>query len=108
MPGTVLAIGVLVPLTALDFGINDLADWLGMQGPGLLLTGTLTAIVFGYLVRFVAIAIGSVESSMNKVSPVSTWRPAPGAGRAACCGVSTCRWCDAASLPVPCWYSSNP
>ncbi|MGY3942261.1 ABC transporter permease [Aeromonas tecta] len=69
MPGTVLAIGVLVPLTALDFGINDLAQWLGGQGPGLLLTGTLTAIVFGYLVRFVAIAIGSVESSMGKISP---------------------------------------
>ena len=69
MPGTVLAIGVLVPLTALDFGINDLAEWLGQQGPGLLLTGTLTAIVFGYLVRFVAIAIGSVESSMGKISP---------------------------------------
>ncbi|MCH7371535.1 iron ABC transporter permease [Aeromonas sp. MR16] len=69
MPGTVLAIGVLVPLTALDFGINDLAEWLGLQGPGLLLTGTLTAIVFGYLVRFVAIAIGSVESSMGKIAP---------------------------------------
>ncbi|MGL6322847.1 ABC transporter permease [Aeromonas rivipollensis] len=69
MPGTVLAIGVLVPLTALDFGLNDLAEWFGMQGPGLLLTGTLTAIVFGYLVRFVAIAIGSVESSMGKISP---------------------------------------
>ncbi|WP_429021105.1 ABC transporter permease [Aeromonas allosaccharophila] len=69
MPGTVLAIGVLVPLTALDFAINDLAEWLGLQGPGLLLTGTITAIVFGYLVRFVAIAIGSVESSMGKISP---------------------------------------
>ncbi|WP_421351584.1 ABC transporter permease [Aeromonas veronii] len=69
MPGTVLAIGVLVPLTALDFAINDLAEWLGRQGPGLLLTGTIAAIVFGYLVRFVAIAIGSVESSMGKISP---------------------------------------
>lgn len=69
MPGTVLAIGVLVPLTALDFAINDLAEWLGRQGPGLLLTGTITAIVFGYLARFVAIAIGSVESSMGKISP---------------------------------------
>ena len=69
MPGTVLAIGVLVPLTALDFAINDLAEWLGRLGPGLLLTGTITAIVFGYLVRFVAIAIGSVESSMGKISP---------------------------------------
>ncbi|EOD54420.1 ABC transporter permease [Aeromonas molluscorum] len=69
MPGTVLAIGVLVPLTALDFGINDVAQWFGLEGPGLLLTGTLTAIVFGYLVRFVAIAIGSVESSLGKISP---------------------------------------
>jgi iron(III) transport system permease protein len=34
MPGTVLAIGVLVPLTALDFAINDLAEWLGRRGRG--------------------------------------------------------------------------
>ena len=38
-------------------------------GKTFVLTGTLTAIVFGYLVRFVAIAIGSVESSMSKISP---------------------------------------
>lgn len=69
MPGTVLAIGVLVPLTAADFGLNHLASWLGWSEPGLLLTGTLSAIVFAYSVRFVAIAVGSVESSMNKISP---------------------------------------
>jgi len=69
MPGTVLAIGVLAPLSALDFAINDLADWLHWSRPGLLLSGTLVAIVFAYVVRFAAIAIGSVESSVNKVSP---------------------------------------
>ncbi|MGL5949011.1 MAG: ABC transporter permease [Aeromonas sp.] len=69
MPGTVLAIGVLVPLTALDFSINELAERVGLTGPGLLLTGSLAAIVFGYLVRFAAIAIGSVESSLGKISP---------------------------------------
>lgn len=69
MPGTVLAIGVLVPLTSLDFAINDLALWLGLAEPGLVLTGTMTAIAFGYLVRFGAMAMGAVESSINKVSP---------------------------------------
>jgi len=69
MPGTVLAIGVLAPLSALDFAINDLADWLHWERPGLLLSGTLIAIVFAYAVRFAAIAIGAVESSVNKVSP---------------------------------------
>lgn len=69
LPGTVLAIGVLVPLTSLDFAINDAALWLGVTEPGLLFTGTMTAIAFGYLVRFGAMAIGSVESSLAKVSP---------------------------------------
>ena len=69
LPGTVLAIGVLVPLTSLDFAINDAAVWLGVTEPGLLFTGTMTAIAFGYLVRFGAMAIGSVESSLGKVSP---------------------------------------
>ena len=69
LPGTVLAIGVLVPLTSLDFAINDVAVWLGVSEPGLLFTGTIMAIMFGYLVRFSAMAIGSVESSLGKVSP---------------------------------------
>jgi len=69
LPGTVLAIGVLVPLTLLDFAINDIADWLGMTGPGLLLTGSTAALVFAFCVRFVAIAIGSVESSYKRISP---------------------------------------
>ncbi|WP_019933152.1 ABC transporter permease [Oceanimonas smirnovii] len=69
LPGTVLAIGVLVPLTMLDFAINDMALWFHLPEPGLLLTGTMTAIAFGYLVRFGAMAIGAVESSLNKVSP---------------------------------------
>ncbi|MFB2681561.1 ABC transporter permease [Shewanella mangrovisoli] len=69
LPGTVLAIGVLVPLTLLDFAINDVADWLGMTGPGLLLTGSTVALVFAFCVRFVAIAIGSVETSYKRISP---------------------------------------
>ncbi|MCS6154580.1 iron ABC transporter permease [Shewanella baltica] len=69
LPGTVLAIGVLVPLTMLDFAINDLADLLGLDGPGLILTGSVVALIFAFCVRFVAIAIGSVESSYKRISP---------------------------------------
>lgn len=69
LPGTVLAIGVLVPLTLLDFGINDLADYIGVKGPGLLLTGSVVALVFAFCVRFIAIAIGSIESSYKRISP---------------------------------------
>jgi len=69
LPGTVLAIGVLIPLSFLDHQLNELFEWLGREGPGLILSGSLFAIVVGYVVRFVAIAIGSIESSFNKVTP---------------------------------------
>jgi iron(III) transport system permease protein len=69
VPGTVVAIGVLIPLTALDLWLNDaLLSW--EQSPvGLLFSGSLVILVFGYLVRFSAIAIGSVDSSLVQVAP---------------------------------------
>ncbi|MBY5922410.1 ABC transporter permease [Ferrimonas balearica] len=69
LPGTVLAIGILIPLTRADFAINDLAEWLGLGLPGLVLSGSMVAIVFGYTVRFLAVALGSIESSFKRVSP---------------------------------------
>jgi iron(III) transport system permease protein len=69
LPGTVLAIGVLVPLTYLDFAINDVYDWFGARGPGLLFTGSVFALIFAFCVRFVAIAIGSLENSYKRISP---------------------------------------
>ncbi|WP_445778225.1 ABC transporter permease [Shewanella sp.] len=69
LPGTVLAIGVLVPLTYIDFAVNDLMQWFGTQGPGLLFTGSIFTLVFAFCVRFVAIAIGSLENSYKRLSP---------------------------------------
>lgn len=69
LPGTVLAIGVIIPLTLFDHGINEFLESFGIEGPGLLLSGTVFAIAAGYTVRFCAIAIGSIESSFNKISP---------------------------------------
>ncbi|MDO6638673.1 MULTISPECIES: iron ABC transporter permease [unclassified Shewanella] len=69
IPGTVLAIGVLVPLTYLDFAINDVYDYFGARGPGLLFTGSVIALIFAFCVRFVAISIGSIENSYKRISP---------------------------------------
>ncbi|UTV28108.1 ABC transporter permease [Photobacterium atrarenae] len=69
VPGTVLAIGVMIPLTQADHLLNDLAKSLELSPPGLVFSGTMVAIIFAFVVRFSAVAIGSIESSLAKVSP---------------------------------------
>lgn len=69
VPGTVLAIGVMAPVLTMDHWINDIARLMDWGRPGLLLSGSMFAIIFAMLVRFSAVAIGSVESSLAKVSP---------------------------------------
>lgn len=69
VPGTVLAIGVMVPVLLLDHTINDMAKWLDWSRPGLLFSGSIFAMTFALVVRFSAVAIGSVESGLNKISP---------------------------------------
>lgn len=68
MPGAVLAIGVIIPLAALDNLLNNLLEQFFGITVGLLLSGTAFAIVFAYVVRFLAISVGSVESSLSKVT----------------------------------------
>lgn len=69
VPGTVLAIGVLAPVLKLDHWINDIAKFMDWGRPGLVISGSIVAIIFAMLVRFSAIAIGNIESSLSKVSP---------------------------------------
>ncbi|GAB3523375.1 ABC transporter permease [Photobacterium alginatilyticum] len=69
VPGTVLAIGVMIPLTSADHLLNDVAISFGLGRPGLVFSGTMIAIIFAFVVRFAAVAIGSIESSLAKVPP---------------------------------------
>ena len=56
MPGTVIAIGILVPVAALDQVIDRAATaWLGVS-TGLLLIGSGAALVYAYVARFLAIS----------------------------------------------------
>ena len=69
VPGAVIAVGVLIPVTRLDTWLASAAQaWFGVS-PGLLLTGGIAALIYAYLVRFLAVALHTVESSLAKITP---------------------------------------
>jgi len=69
LPGSVVAVGVLVPLAFLDHTLDEFlrATW-GISS-GLLLTGSMVTLIFAYLVRFLAVSFHTVEASLVKVTP---------------------------------------
>ena len=69
VPGSVIAVGVLIPVTRLDNLIAT--SWQSAFGtnPGLLLTGGIAALVYAYLVRFLAVALQTVGASLSKITP---------------------------------------
>ncbi len=69
VPGAVIAVGVLLPFAWLDNQVDGLMRSTFGVSTGLILSGTLVALVFGYLVRFLAISFNTVEASLGKVTP---------------------------------------
>lgn len=69
MPGTVLAIGLLYPLAAIDNGIDGFMRSTFGVSTGLILSGSLMALLFAYTIRFIAVAIGSIDAGFGRVSP---------------------------------------
>jgi len=69
LPGSVIAVGVLIPVTRLD---NLLADFfqqtLGWD-VGLLFTGSIAALVYACLVRYLTAALHAVDSALHRVTP---------------------------------------
>ncbi|NBE08761.1 ABC transporter permease subunit [Rhodobacter sp. CCP-1] len=68
-PGAVLALGLLIPLAALDNRVADAVLTVTGYDPGLILTGTSAAIVLAYVVRFFGIAQGAADAAFGRVSP---------------------------------------
>jgi len=68
VPGPVIAVGVLGPLAAVDGAVAELLRGWGLD-VGLLLTGTVAALVFAYLVRFMTVSLGAIESGLAAVRP---------------------------------------
>jgi len=69
LPGMVLAIGLIGPLTRLDkwlaSGFEALFDWRS----GLLLTGSAAVLIFVYLARFLTVAYNSCDSGLARIHP---------------------------------------
>jgi len=69
VPGSVIAVGMLIPLARLD---NALAQWLQASfgwHTGLLLTGSIAALVFACVVRFMTAALQTVDAALHRITP---------------------------------------
>ncbi len=69
VPGAVIAVGTLLPLAFFDNVIDAfMRAHLGVS-TGLLFTGTIFALIYAYLVRFLAVSLNTVEASLAKIRP---------------------------------------
>ena len=68
VPGTVLAIGLLTPLAWVDIGLSEVLRQFGGE-PRMWLMGSMAALVLAYMLRFLAIGIGSVDAGLTRISP---------------------------------------
>ncbi len=67
VPGTVLAIGILIPVAWFDRTLDGaMRSWFGYS-TGLLLLGTGAALVYAYMARFLAISAGGIEAGLSRI-----------------------------------------
>ena len=68
IPGTVLAVGVFVPVATLD---NLLIAKFGLEEQEItaIFKGTLAVMVLAYLIRFLALGSSAVSSGMERIKP---------------------------------------
>lgn len=69
IPGAVIAVGIMLPFAWIDNQVDAVMRATFGISTGLLLSGTLIAVLFGYVVRFLAVALNAVEASLIRVTP---------------------------------------
>ena len=69
VPGTVIAIGVMLPFAWFDNTLDGFMRTHFGISTGLLLSGTLGALLFAYAVRFLAVSLQTVEAGLGKIKP---------------------------------------
>jgi iron(III) transport system permease protein len=69
LPGTFLAIGLLIALASLDNLVDGLSRQAFGISTGLLLSGSLAIVVYAYAARFMAISAGGIEAGFAKIAP---------------------------------------
>lgn len=69
LPGSVLAVGIMLSFTGIDNFFQSLGRSLGLQSTGQLLGGTIVGLLLAYLVRFLAVAFGPIDSALERIRP---------------------------------------
>ena len=69
IPGTVVAVGIIIPFAWIDGRIDTFMQSSFGISSGLILSGTIVAVMFAYVVRFLAISLQTVESGLEKIKP---------------------------------------
>jgi iron(III) transport system permease protein len=69
IPGAVLGIGVLIPFATFDNRLDQFMRDTFDISTGLLLSGTMVALIFAYVVRFLAVSLGALETGLARVTP---------------------------------------
>ncbi|MBC8211498.1 MAG: iron ABC transporter permease [Gammaproteobacteria bacterium] len=69
IPGTVVAVGIIIPFAWLDNTLDQFMRERFDYSTGLLLSGTLFAVMFAYMVRFLAVSLQTIESGLGKIKP---------------------------------------
>ena len=69
VPGAVLAVGVLIPMGKIDVLIQGFLNNVFGISTGLLFSGTIAAVTYGYLSRFLALSYGTMEASLMRITP---------------------------------------
>jgi len=67
VPGTVLAIGLLAPLAAVDGLLDSVVHWLTGHAPGLVLMGSTGGLLIAYALRFLAVSAGALEAGLARI-----------------------------------------
>ncbi len=69
IPGTVIAVGVIIPFAWLDGKIDYFMQSSFGISSGLIFSGTIAAVMFAYVVRFLAVSLQAVESGLGQIKP---------------------------------------
>lgn len=68
LPGTILAVGIFIPIAYADNIINNIAAGFSGTGTGPVLQGTLLVMIVAYMVRFMAAGYNPIDSSMQRIT----------------------------------------
>lgn len=67
IPGAVIAVGVMMPVLAFDKSLGSFIETITRERVGLIIGGTIAALLFAYLVRFLAVAFNPIDSGFKKI-----------------------------------------